>query len=259
MTTSAAIRAPVDVPFAGLDLLLGGEPVRLLAARAVWWPAEHTLLVADVHLGKAESFRALGVPVPAGPTEATLGRLGALVEASGARRMVVLGDLLHARTAQAPATMDALRRWRAARPRLELVLVRGNHDAHAGDPPADLGFRVVPDGHRHGPFVWCHAPAPVEPVAPATTATTAKTASRGAAQPPEGYRLCGHLHPAVRLRGRAREALRLPCFVAGPLEAILPAFGEFTGSAPVGRAAGARVFAVAPGRVFEVPRSARDQ
>src|SRR5687768_1975535 len=71
---------------------LAGERVELLASRALLWPAQATLFVADVHLGKAAAFRAGGVPVPRGATGADLQRLSALVASTGARRLVVLGD-----------------------------------------------------------------------------------------------------------------------------------------------------------------------
>jgi DNA ligase-associated metallophosphoesterase len=231
----------------GLDLRLIGVAVRLLARRAIWWPGEATLFVADVHLGKAETFRALGVPVPAGPTEATLRRLGALVDDCGARRLVVLGDLLHARPAQAQATVSALRAWRAPRTGLHCVLVRGNHDGRAGDPPAELGIEVVDAPAPLGPFVLCHEP---------TDDTPDPDPGRARRTDP-GYRLAGHLHPAVRLHGRGGDSARLPCFSVGPGQAVLPAFGDFTGSASVSRAASQRLFAIAGDRVFEVPRATR--
>jgi DNA ligase-associated metallophosphoesterase len=224
-----------DERLGGLDVGLAGVAARLLARRALWWPAEATLFVADVHLGKAETFRALGVPVPAGPTAATLRRLGALVDDCRARRLVVLGDLLHARWAQAPATLDALRAWRREREALHWVLVRGNHDDRAGDPPGALGIDVVDAPSRLGPFALCHEPA-------------GERVDAG-----DGYRLAGHLHPAVRLRGRAGDSARLPCFAIGAREAVLPAFGDFTGAWTVPRAAAPRLYAIAGDRVFEVP------
>ena len=42
-----------------------GEPLHLLPERALWWPAARVLFVADLHLGKAATYRALGQPVPA--------------------------------------------------------------------------------------------------------------------------------------------------------------------------------------------------
>lgn len=236
--TSATLE---DERLGGLDLVLAGEPVRLLARRALWWPARATLFVADVHLGKAETFRALGVPVPAGPTAATLRRLDALLDDCGARRLVVLGDLLHARPAQAPATVDALHAWRRGRAALECVLVRGNHDDRAGDPPAALGIGTVDAPSPLGPFVLCH-----EPLGDAAPAGGPRA---------DGYRLAGHVHPAVRLHGRAGDSARLPCFAVGARETVLPAFGDFTGAWTVSRADPARLYAIAGERVFEVPRA----
>lgn len=60
----------------------GGVPIELLAERAAWLPASKTLLVADLHLGKAQSFRRSGVPVPAGTTAAMFGRLDRLIGSS---------------------------------------------------------------------------------------------------------------------------------------------------------------------------------
>ena len=64
-----------DERLGGIDVGLAGVGVRLLARRGLWWQDEATVFVADVHLGKAETFRALGVPVPSGPTQLTLDRL----------------------------------------------------------------------------------------------------------------------------------------------------------------------------------------
>lgn len=229
----------------GLEIELAGVAVRLLAGRALWWPGERTLFVADVHLGKAESFRALGVPVPAGPTEATLRRLGELVDAVGACSLVVLGDLLHARPAQAAATLGPLRAWRRARAGLRCVLVRGNHDDRAGDPPADLGIETVDAPSPFGPFALCHEPS--------ASGSSSVSASAIGAPAGGGYRLAGHQHPAVRLSGRAGGALRLPCFRVGVAETVLPAFGDFTGAATIVRTARERVFAIAGDTVVEVP------
>jgi DNA ligase-associated metallophosphoesterase len=246
-----------DEQLGGLDVELGGVAARLLARRALWWPAESTLFVADVHLGKAETFRALGVPVPAGPTAATLRRLGELVDGCRARRLVVLGDLLHARPAQAPRTVDALLTWRHERPALHCVLVRGNHDAHAGDPPAGLGIEVVDAPSPLGPFALCHEPADAGQGGGASGTGTGAATGAGAVTGTgeERYRLAGHVHPAVRLRGRAGDSVRLPCFAVGAREAVLPAFGDFTGGWTLPRAGAARLYAIAGARVFEVPRA----
>ncbi len=110
-----------------VTLVVGGHSLVLLAEKAVWLPEHQTLLVADAHIGKAVSFRALGVPVPRGTTSQTLDALDRLVVTHAARRIVFLGDFLHSARSHAPATLTALALWRARHAGLDLTLVRGNH------------------------------------------------------------------------------------------------------------------------------------
>lgn len=210
-----------------LEIELCGEALVLLPERAAYRPADRSLLVADPHFGKAAAFRAHGVPVPGGTTTETLARLARAVERTDARSIVFLGDFLHAKAGRAPRTLDALAGWRHAHPHLHLTLVRGNHDAHAGDPPDGLDVRCV-DGPLHArPFAYAHHPQPA----------------------PACYVLAGHVHPSVTLRGAGRQRQRLACFHLGPRVGILPAFGEFTGTADVTVAPGDRVYVVAGGQV----------
>lgn len=118
-----------------VETTLAGERVRLLPERALHWPRVATLFVADVHLGKAAAFRAGGVAVPRGATASDLNRLSNLVRRTGAQRLVVLGDFLHAPAGRVPALDAAFLAFRGAHPELEISVVRGNHDANAGDPP----------------------------------------------------------------------------------------------------------------------------
>ena len=223
---------PASVPSAALPVVeAGGEALVPLPEKALWWPARRTLLVADAHVGKAASFRALGVPVPRGTTGETLDALARLAARWPARRIVFLGDFLHSAHAHAPATLAALARWRAAHARLELVLVRGNHDDRAGDPPASLGFSVVDEPLVEDGLALCHHPRP--------------RAGR--------YVLAGHLHPCVTLGGRANDRLRLPCFHFGAQVGVLPAFGAFTGMHAVARRRGDRVYVVGDETVAALP------
>src|SRR5690606_41933465 len=99
-------------PLAGaVGIDCAGERLHLLPERAVWWPAAGVLLVADVHLGKAATFRRLGQPVPAGTTAANLRRIEALSVRLAASRLVVLGDFLHAREGVRPPLIEAIAGW----------------------------------------------------------------------------------------------------------------------------------------------------
>ena len=212
-------------------ILAGGQPLRLLAEKAAFLASSGTLLVADVHIGKAVSFRSLGVPVPRGTTSETLAGLSALVARTGAHRIVFLGDFLHSAHAHAPATLAAVAAWRRAHRGLELVLVRGNHDDRSGDPPAELGMRVVDEPFRHDGLALCHHPKRVA----------------GA------YVLAGHLHPCVSLGARGWDHLRLPCFWLGNDVGVLPAFGAFTGMHPIRAGASDRIYVVADETVAAMP------
>jgi DNA ligase-associated metallophosphoesterase len=212
-------------------LTLAGEDVRLLPERALFWPRACTLIVADVHWGKAATFRAAGIPIPGGTTTEDLARLDRALQRTGARRLAVLGDLFHARAGRvATRTLATLRAWREGTARLEIQLVRGNHDRHAGDPPGDLGINCVVAPAFLPPFVLRHQPA----------------------ASPQGYTLAGHVHPALVVSGPALQRERLPCFLVRPHLALLPAFGSFTGSAPVYPEPGDRAFVVADGEVLPV-------
>ena len=215
-------------------ILAGGRPLTLLPEKAAFIAASRTLLVADVHIGKSTSFRALGVPVPHGTTGETLALLSDLITRWRARRVVFLGDFLHSAHAHAPATIGALARWRREHAGLELVLVRGNHDDRAGDPPSHLGIRVVDEPFECEGLALCHHPRPRA----------------------GHYVLAGHLHPCVSLGGRAFDHLRLPCFWFGDSVGVLPAFGAFTGMHPIRAQAEDRVLAIADGAVAALRRRA---
>lgn len=213
-----------------IDFAFGGAAWRALPQRAALWLDRGWLVVADAHFGKAAAFRARGLPVPQGTTSANLARLGSLIEALRPTRLVFLGDLLHAREAKAGDTMAQLSRWRAAQARLPITLVEGNHDRQAGALPPALGIEVVAEPWQADGLAFCHHPQRRD----------------GAAV------VAGHLHPCVRLQG-ATDALRLPCFWQRDGLLLLPAFGEFTGGAPIEREPGDRVLAIAGDRLVEVP------
>jgi DNA ligase-associated metallophosphoesterase len=198
---------------------LAGETALLLAQKALFWPREKMLVIADIHFGKAAAFRSLGIPVPTGTTTQNLDALDALVQEHGAGHILFLGDFLHARASHAASTQGALLAWRQRNAHLTLTLVRGNHDKHAGDPAAILDIDMVDEPYTVGALSFCHHPDIAAP----------------------GYVLAGHVHPAYMLATRF-DALRLPCFVVGATRMILPSFGAFTGGHTIARAPGEAIY-----------------
>jgi len=122
---------------------VGGATLQLLPQKAVWWPAQRTLLVADAHIGKAVSFRRLGVPVPRGTTGASLHLLAELIDRHGAARVVFLGDLLHSARAHAAGTMQAFARWREQHAKLDLVLPEAAREAVESGLTLRLTYEVT--------------------------------------------------------------------------------------------------------------------
>jgi len=55
------------------------------------------------------------------------------------------------------------------------------------------------------------------------------------------------------LHGAGHDSVQVPCFVFGAEVAVLPAFGELTGTSLVRREARERVFACAGDRVLPLP------
>ncbi|MEB3168160.1 MAG: ligase-associated DNA damage response endonuclease PdeM [Synechococcaceae cyanobacterium] len=182
-----------------------GHPLELLAARALWDPEQQALLLADLHLGKAEVFQAHGVPLPSDGGAADLERLLRLAESLRPRQVLVLGDLIHGRLALTPQLRQRLRQL-PEQLGCPLRLIGGNHER--GSEIEGLRQEAA---QSLGPLWLSHAPAPR----------------------PGSLNVCGHLHPVAWISGAA-DRLRLPCFAFRQRDdcLVLPAFGQLTGGEP---------------------------
>lgn len=189
------------------ELQTDAGPLVCSYTKVAYSPEFNSLFVADVHLGKAQSFRELGVPVPAGTTAGNLRRLTQALEHFQAKSLYFLGDLLHSKAAHRPEVIRQIQDWRTSHAHIEMTLIRGNHDDKAGDPPIHLNIQVVPEPHPLGGFFLCHHMPTLD----------------------QGVCLSGHVHPVAVLKGRGRSRVRLACFTRQGNQIVLPAFGEFTG------------------------------
>ena len=214
-----------------IELDWGGERLVALADRALYWPRRRTLLVADPHFGKAATFRQAGIPIPPGTTTTDLERLRVLVADTGAERLVVLGDFFHARSGRQENTLAAIGGWRDAHRQLAILVIRGNHDAHAGDPPDEWNIACAAEPVEDESFWLAHHPK----------------------RRRSGFVLAGHLHPALTLDDGCGGSLRSACYWFQKRLAVLPAFGRFTGAKGIRPQAGDRVLVVGPDSVLEIP------
>jgi DNA ligase-associated metallophosphoesterase len=213
--------------------------ILLLPGRAAFLPATSTLLVADVHLGKAAAFRHAGIPVPEGSAQADLARLERLVSATEARRLLILGDLFHARGGCTERVFAEFAASRARYPRTEVILVAGNHDRAIGRVPSSLGIDSCMRTLDEPPFHFVHEPATDLPE-PGRTCFT----------------IAGHLHPTVSITSPSGDRVTDRCFVAEELVLVLPAFGSFTGGHRVKPVAGLRLWIARDDGVVDVTRLA---
>jgi DNA ligase-associated metallophosphoesterase len=207
-----------------------GQQLTLMPQRAVFWREQATLIIADLHLGKAAAFRRGGIAVPAGTTRDDLKRLGLVLAWTSAATLLILGDMMHGVDAWDHRMCREFGQWRRHWADLEIVLVGGNHDRRAGPPPAEYDIRQIRSRYSRHPFGFLHRPQPS----------------------PDEYVMAGHRHPAVRLRGAGRQDESLPCFCFGREYAVLPAFGGFTGCAEVRPKSGDRLFVIADKQVIEL-------
>lgn len=201
------------------DIQINGQLVGLHDSGVLWWPQEATLIVSDMHLEKGSSFAKRGIMLPPYDTGATLEKLAAVMDAFDPARVICLGDSFHDRDGsdRLPAPYRAMlttlqlgREW---------VWVTGNHDPIA---PVRLCGESV-DEVSIGPLSFRHEP--IEKVDSIET---------------QGE-ICGHLHPAARVR-RFGRSIRRACFVTDGTRLILPAFGALTGGLNVTNEAYSMIF-----------------
>jgi DNA ligase-associated metallophosphoesterase len=225
-------------------LRVHGETLWLHPQRAVWWPARRTVIVADTHFGKSALFGRHGVAVPAGSDQHDRERLTRLIEETGAARLLILGDFLHAPLEAASAEAHDLRAWAEGMRGTEICVIAGNHDrgsaglwaAALQSPERDVqwlerGVRWQDRDLLEPPFRFTHDAGRVMPGAELS--------------PDDGFfTLSGHIHPVMRLGGLRKRAPRVPVFWQRESGLVLPSFGVFTGGAVVQPDAGDHVFAV---------------
>lgn len=212
-----------------MKLRLAGNELALLPQRALWWPAQRSAIVADVHLGKDQVFRRAGIAIPAAVLDAELRALDALIAATACERLIVLGDWVHAAPLEGERWPAEVAAWRTRHAQLAIDLVPGNHDRKLQPCLEYWEISVCKDPHEINGLKMMH--------------------QVDSEDPPPG--LSGHLHPVICLRSGA-DRVRLPVFAQRGDHLILPAFGEFTGGFDGLDPRRWTLFAVAGDRVVEI-------
>jgi DNA ligase-associated metallophosphoesterase len=201
MAWTNAASAALESEEAVVLLHFAGHVFEPQLSGALFWRAESTLLVADLHLEKFSSYAKRGALLPPYDTALTLKRLESDLARTGAERVVALGDSFH-RDEGTSTLLDTDRlRLLALLGRAHWIWIGGNHDP----APHDLGGVCVP-GLDHRGLTLTHEP---------------KRGVRGL--------VAGHLHPAATVQSGGATTRRR-CFVHDRNLLILPAYGAGTGS-----------------------------
>lgn len=210
-----------------MQIELAQHKILLLPDKMVFLPDASTLVIADAHFTKDTHFRKHGIAIPSGLIQRDLTRLDQAIAHCGASRLLFLGDMFHS---EENKSMEHFRQWRAQQS-VEVELVIGNHDILDADWYTHAGVQCHATDVRIGDILFSHDRVEVE----------------------EGdYNVHGHIHPVIRLYGKAKQSLRLPCFWFGLQHAVLPAFGSFTGGFAIQPEAPDRVYAVAGNEIIPV-------
>ncbi len=202
MTAAMQFDAVTQHPRGGLALDLVSETVVCRASGALWIPARHILVVADMHLEKGSFYASRGQMLPPYDTADTLRRLAGEVAGLEPDQLVFLGDSFHDRDGEARLAGGDIESLRLMARGRRLIWITGNHDPS-------------------GP---CGLPG-----------EAAKTLAIGALrlvhEPVDGAipgEVAGHLHPCARVKARG-ASVRRRCFVTDGERLILPAFGALAG------------------------------
>ena len=197
----AKFEASVEGPLPSF-ILLAHHALQPLAAGALYWEAEATLIVADLHLEKGAAYAARGRLLPPYDSRTTLRGLAAVIMSLSPRRVVALGDSFHTSEVAKHLGHDESEELTTLQAGREWYWITGNHDP---DLPRSVGGIVCPALTIAG-VTLRHEPSP----------------------DPDTLEIAGHLHPAARIARRG-ETVRRKCFATDGRRIVMPAFGAYTG------------------------------
>ena len=206
----------VQITVAKGESLPANADIVLLPGRAAFLPKTSTIVCSDIHLGKAATFRHAGIPIPEGSAQHDLKRLLNIIYDYNARRLLITGDLFHARSGCTPQVLkefsDFCKQVQLSTS-TDVVLVLGNHEQSLGKKfrPYEIGISRCENEIIEPPFHFVHDQTKLCSVQPGS------------------FVIAGHVHPTITIKGTGRDRLTCRCFLKTGTTLTLPAFGSFTG------------------------------
>ncbi|UII24422.1 ligase-associated DNA damage response endonuclease PdeM [Fulvivirga maritima] len=214
--------------FDGINSIdLKGERLQLLPEKALFWEKKRILLLADMHLGKANHFRRSGIAVSSELNNQNVERFINVLHKWQPERVLFMGDLFHSHYNEEWEVLGQVLKYF---PAMSFELIIGNHDIMSE-------YQYL----KHQ-LLLHEEPLLIEPF----------SLSHETIENDTFYNIAGHLHPGVRLKGLGRQSLKLPCFYFGAKYGLLPAFGEFTGLALIKPKKDDQIFVISNQEVLKV-------
>src|SRR2546423_6295893 len=203
---------------------LVADEILLDGRLALFNKTERWLAVADLHFGYELSQRAAGSLVPLWGMATISERLDALLNEYEPRRLIILGDLVHDKT----AAREAAELLRGFAERCEVVVVAGNHDRQL------RGHVEMVDSLETEHFHFHHGHC--------------------AAQVANRIQIIGHHHPAAVIDDGAGLHLKCPAFVQQTDCWIMPAFSPWASGTRWTADEASRIWLCTAERVFALPQ-----
>jgi uncharacterized protein len=182
----------------------------LHSSRLIFWEEESAIILSDMHFGKISHFRKHGIALPTNVVKEDIQRLFEAIQFFKPKKIIIVGDLFHSVSNNEHALFS---RWRNDLQDVEFILVKGNHDIIGDAWYENANITVVKDFLKLHDFIFVHQ----------------KEDYKTELEPNE-YLVCGHVHPAVVLKGLGKQSLKFNCFYWSKKFMLLPAFGKFTGN-----------------------------
>jgi DNA ligase-associated metallophosphoesterase len=204
------------------------EDFILTNQRALFWKKENALVLSDLHVGKAATFRKSGIPISKAVLEDDLNRLHQLILHFNAEKLIIVGDLFHA---EHNTDIDYFENWLASFRNLKVELILGNHDKLKSELYNRMNLTVFQPKKDSEHLSFVH------------DAVVKNT---------KQFTVSGHTHPGVVIKGKARQRLKLPCYQITDLQLILPAFSLFTGLNVINPPKNCKNIAFTNAMIFEV-------
>ncbi len=212
-----------------MKITLNGIELELLPEKAIYIRDTKILIIADIHLGKTSHFRRNGIPIPGKSAEKDYEQLAKLITKTLPENIIFLGDLFHS---DYNKEWDVFCAFMKQFPKLNFILIKGNHDILEERHYKDTCLSVVEDRMENEQFIFTHEPLKIIPG--------------------NKINFCGHIHPGFTLIGKGLQRITLPCFYFHKNILILPAFGSLTGLYLLEHEKDAAVFVIVKDKVIEV-------